>query len=258
MPSGAPWFVRWAIVRLVVKPRAPAAMPSRTIAAIATSSSAVGDSCGSAPRSPITYARNGACGTCVPTSSTSGRRSRASRYCGKVSQSHASPSANAVPGMSSTPSSMPISQSCCSAVGRAGAKPTPQLPITSDVTPCTLDGASTGSHVACPSKWVWMSTNPGVTRSPSASTTSAAVASRPAPTSATRPSTMRTSATVAGLPVPSATRPLRMTSDVVDGGMTAVSQVAPHDHHVAGHCPSRVCALVGGRATAGAQTRCSA
>ena len=63
--------------------------------------------------------------------------------------------------MSSTPSSMPISQSCCSAVGLAGANPTPQLPITTDVTPWMLDGASSGSHVAWPSKWVWMSTKPG-------------------------------------------------------------------------------------------------
>ena len=68
--------------------------------------------------------------------------------------------------MSSTPSSMPISQSCCSGVGLAGANPTPQLPIATDVTPWRLEGASTGSHVAWPSKWVWMSTKPGVTTQP--------------------------------------------------------------------------------------------
>ena len=55
------------------------------------------------------------------------RRSSASRYSGKVSQSHVRPSASAVPGMSSTPSSRPMSQSWRS--GAAGAKPTPQLPI---------------------------------------------------------------------------------------------------------------------------------
>ena len=50
-----------------------------------------------------------------------GFASSASRYSGNVSQSHVSPSASAVPGMSSTPSSSPMSQSWRSA--RAGAKP---------------------------------------------------------------------------------------------------------------------------------------
>ncbi len=59
------------------------------------------------------------------------------------------PSTNAVPGMSSTPSISPMSQSWRS--GAAGANPTPQLPMTSVVTPCHDDGASTGSHVAWPS-----------------------------------------------------------------------------------------------------------
>ena len=59
------------------------------------------------------------------------------------------PSLSAVPGMSSTPSMRPISQSRRS--GLAGAKPTPQLPMTSVVTPCQALGASTSSHVAWPS-----------------------------------------------------------------------------------------------------------
>ncbi len=59
------------------------------------------------------------------------------------------PSASAVPGMSSTPSIKPMSQSWWS--GRAGAKPTPQLPMTMVVTPCQLLGARTSSHVAWPS-----------------------------------------------------------------------------------------------------------
>ena len=37
------------------------------------------------------------------------------------------------------------------AVGRGGANPTPQLPITTVVTPCQIDGVSSGSHVAWPS-----------------------------------------------------------------------------------------------------------
>ena len=48
------------------------------------------------------------------------------------------PSCSAVPGMSSTPSISSISQSWRS--GRTGAKPTPQLPITTVVTPCQHDG----------------------------------------------------------------------------------------------------------------------
>lgn len=68
---------------------------------------------------------------------------------GKVSQFQVMPSASAVPGMSSTPSIKPISQSCRS--GFVGAKPTPQLPITTVVTPCQLEGAISWSQVAWPS-----------------------------------------------------------------------------------------------------------
>ena len=59
------------------------------------------------------------------------------------------PSASAVPGMSSTPSMSWMSHS--SAPGRTGANPTPQLPMTTVVTPCQHDGVSSGSHVTCPS-----------------------------------------------------------------------------------------------------------
>ena len=62
---------------------------------------------------------------------------------------HVMPSVSAVPGMSSTPSSRRISQSWRS--GCAGAKPTPQLPMTIEVTPLIDDGARSGSHVAWPS-----------------------------------------------------------------------------------------------------------
>ena len=37
------------------------------------------------------------------------------------------------------------------ATGRTGAKPTPQLPVTTVATPCTDEGSSTSSQVACPS-----------------------------------------------------------------------------------------------------------
>ena len=102
-----------------------------------------------APRSPMTNARTAPCGTCVPTSMRSGWRSMASRYSGKVSQPHWMPSDSAAPGMSSTPSIRPMSHSCRS--GATGAKPTPQLPMTTVVTPCQHDGVSSGSHVIWPS-----------------------------------------------------------------------------------------------------------
>ena len=56
---------------------------------------------------------------------------------------------SAAPGMSSTPSIKPISHSWRS--GATGANPTPQLPMTTVVTPCQQLGVSCSSHVACPS-----------------------------------------------------------------------------------------------------------
>ena len=76
-------------------------------------------------------------------------RSTSSRYSGKDSQFHVMPSCRAAPGMSSTPSMSWISQSRSD--GRAGANPTPQLPITTVVTPCQPDGETSGSHVTWPS-----------------------------------------------------------------------------------------------------------
>ena len=51
--TGSPSMARWARVRLVEKPSAPASMPARTMAAIASMSSDVAGSL-RAPRSPIT------------------------------------------------------------------------------------------------------------------------------------------------------------------------------------------------------------
>jgi len=69
-----------------------------------------------------------------------------SRYSPKDSQPHWMPTERAAPGMSSTPSIRPMSHSWRS--GFTGANPTPQLPITTVVTPCQHDGVSSGSHVA--------------------------------------------------------------------------------------------------------------
>src|SRR5689334_17286871 len=155
----------------------------------------------------MTYARTAAWGTWVPMSIACGARSSASRYSGKDSQSQRIPSARAVPGMSSTPSISSMSHSWSSQ--RAGANPMPQLPTTAVVTPCQHDGVRCGSQVAWPSKWVCTSTKPGVTNSPSASTTRRA-RSPTRPTSTMRPASTATSATDAGAPVPSTTVPPRI------------------------------------------------
>ena len=130
----------WATVREVLNPRAPASIPSATRRPMRSISSGVGPRRGrrlgrpSRSRAP----RRGAPGRRGRW--PRGRRSRASRYSGKVSHSQVMPSCSAVPGMSSTPSIRATSHSWRS--GRTGAKPTPQLPMTTVVTPCQRDGLS--------------------------------------------------------------------------------------------------------------------
>ena len=53
--------------------------------------------------------------------------------------------------------------------GRHGANVTPQLPSTTLVTPCQHLDVAIGSHASWASRWVWMSTKPGVTIAPAAS-----------------------------------------------------------------------------------------
>ena len=62
-----------------------------------------------------------------------------------------------------------IAASVARSSGRHGANVTPQLPITTLVTPCQQLDVPIGSHAIWASRWVWMSTKPGVTRRPSAS-----------------------------------------------------------------------------------------
>ena len=114
--------------------------------------------------------------------------------------------------MSSTDSI--ISASSSRSASLHGANVTPQLPSTTEVTPCQHDDEPIGSQASCASRWVWMSTNPGVTMQPSAS-----IVRRPSPstrpTATTRSPSMATSATCAGAPVPSTTEPLRMTRSCI-------------------------------------------
>ena len=66
-----------------------------------------------------------------------------------------SPSPTACPA-ASTPSGSPrpassMSMACSRSAGRTGAKPKPQLPITTDVTPCQPDSVQYGSQNTCAS-----------------------------------------------------------------------------------------------------------
>ena len=97
----------------------------------------------------MTNARSGPCAIWVPTSRHARPRSTASRYSGKLVHSQVMPSAMAEPGMSSTPSMRSMSQPWRS--GAAGAKPTPQLPMTTVVTPCQELGVTHGSQETCAS-----------------------------------------------------------------------------------------------------------
>ena len=145
---GSPRLVRWFSVREVVKPRAPSSTACRAMRAISAMSSGVAGS-RREPRSPMTCRRRAPWGSWVARSMSCGRRSRKSRNSPKVCQSHDSPSWSAVPGMSSTPSISSMRRWW--SAGRTGAKPTPQLPMTTVVTPCHDEGAREESHVACPS-----------------------------------------------------------------------------------------------------------
>ena len=100
--------------------------------------------------------------------------------------------------------------------GRHGANVTPQLPITTDVTPCQHDDVPIGSQASCASRWVWMSTKPGVTTRPSASISSTARSPVRSPIAEMRSPSMPTSAKTAGPPVPSTIKPSRtITSNAV-------------------------------------------
>ena len=107
-------------------------------------------------------------------------------------------------GMSST-DSMSLASSSWS-VGLTGAKVTPQLPTTTEVTPCQHDELQGASQATWASRWLWMSTKPGVTMRPDASMVRVA-GPESSPTSVTRSPTMPTSARRAGAPVPSMTVP---------------------------------------------------
>ncbi len=73
-----------------------------------------------------------------------GVASRLSRYSGMVSQSQFMPSRMASRGMASVRTMVSMERSRNS--GRHGAKPNPQLPSTTEVTPCQLEMLHHGSQ----------------------------------------------------------------------------------------------------------------
>ena len=79
---------------------------------------------------------------------TGGRRARRGTR-GTTASSTPGPRASTAPGMSSTPSISSMSRSW--SAGCTGAKPTPQLPTTTVVTPCHDDGIMRSPHDAWPS-----------------------------------------------------------------------------------------------------------
>ena len=139
---------RWTSDRPVEKPTAPASSASRSRPRISAMSASVATS-PAIPRAPITKTRSASCGTWAAKSMLCGSASMASIYSGKLVHPQRSPSASAEPGMSSTPSISAMSAS--RSAGRQGAKPTPQLPITAVVTPCSDEGIMSGSQEICPS-----------------------------------------------------------------------------------------------------------
>ena len=144
--TGSPSIARCTIVREVEKPSAPAAIASRTIAAIARDvlrrrrlvlRAALAHHVGAhrAVRRPA--CRRRARAACA-------RARRGTR--GSVS--HSQRDALGERGARDVLDALhEPDQEVAAAPGRTGAKPTPQLPITTVVTPCQHDGVSSGSQV---------------------------------------------------------------------------------------------------------------
>src|SRR5437762_10168692 len=139
-----------------------------------------------------------------PTLTPLGSASTAARYSPYVSQLQSRPARMLSAGMSSTDSISSASQR--SSPRFTGANVTPQLPSTTDVTPCQQEDVASGSQAICASRWVCTSTKPGVTYAPSASISRLPFAST-VPTSTTRSPSIATSARRGGAPVPSTNVP---------------------------------------------------
>ena len=105
-----------------------------------------------------------------------------------------------------------IAASVARSSGRHGANVTPQLPITTLVTPCQQLDVPIGSHAIWASRCVWMSTKPGVTRRPSASISRRPVWSTP-------PSSASTIAVITSPVIATSATPARCTGAIHDGAV---------------------------------------
>ena len=139
---GLPYAPTWVVLREVEKPTAPAASASSTVSTMRATSSVVASR--SVASSPMMKNRNAVWPMRAETFARVGVRANVSRYSGKLSNSQRTPASRASSGMPSTFSSTRRIVERCS--GRAGASPKPQLPITTVVTPCHVDGVRSGSH----------------------------------------------------------------------------------------------------------------
>ena len=108
-----------------------------------------------------------------------------------MTQSQGMPAAMVVARTASLRSRVSIDLSRCS--GCTGAKPKPQLPMTTEVTPCQPDIVQYGSQKICESKCVCRSMKPGATIRSRASNTRSASEPESLPIRAMRPPAMATS-----------------------------------------------------------------
>ena len=137
--TGSPSMARWPIVRDVEKPSAPASIAS-------LHDRAPSPRCRRAWRArcrrrapPSRSARTAPCGTCAPTSMPNvGGVERVEVLGEGLPAPVDALGAARCRGCPRRPPSAPISHS--SSPGRTGANPTPQLPMTTVVTPCQHDG----------------------------------------------------------------------------------------------------------------------
>src|SRR5262245_43044180 len=129
--------------RWIETPQRPASMPSWSKRCISLRSPGVAGRDLAASR-PITYVIKEAVGMYCTTLTPLGVRSRESRYSGIVSQSHVIPWRIDSYGIASVRVMVSIDRSRKS--GLHGAKPKPQLPRTTDVTPCHPEMVHQGSH----------------------------------------------------------------------------------------------------------------
>ena len=145
--TGLPASPEWVGDCDVANPIAPASIASPTSSRMRSISASV--ALRSVASSPSTYSRNAVCPIIAATLSRLSMRSSVSRYSGKVSNDQSIPASSASTDIPSTFSSVRAITPRCS--GRVGAIVKPQLPITTDVTPCQHDGVRSPCQVTCAS-----------------------------------------------------------------------------------------------------------